>query len=50
MELEDKKIVLINLVDNNKLYVNYSDIDDKEYNISEEEKQFNSSFYNGDDK
>ena len=50
LELEDKKKVLINLVDKNKLYVNYSDIDDKEYNISEEEKQFNSSFYNGDDK
>ena len=50
LELENKKKVLINLVDKNKLYVNYSDIDDKEYNISEEEKQFNSSFYNGDDK
>ena len=50
LELEDKKKVLIDLIDKNKLYVNYSDIDDKEYNISEEEKQFNSSFYDGDDK
>ena len=35
----------MDLVDKNKLYINYSDIDNKEYDISKEEKQFNNSFY-----
>ena len=45
LKLEEKKKVLIDLVDKNKLYINYSDIDNEEYDISEEEKQFNDSFY-----
>ena len=45
LKFEEKKKVLIDLVDKNKLYINYSDIDDEEYDISEEEKQFNDSFY-----
>ena len=45
LKLEEKKKVLIDLVDKNKLYVNYSDIDNEEYDISKEEKQFNNSFY-----
>lgn len=48
MSLEDKKKALINLVDKNKLYVNYSDIDDENYNISEEDKKFTKSFYEGE--
>ena len=45
LKLEEKKKVLMDLVDKNKLYINYSDIDNKEYDISKEEKQFNDSFY-----
>lgn len=48
LSLEDKKKALINLVDKNKLYVNYSDIDDENYNISEEDKKFTKSFYEGE--
>ena len=45
--LEEKKDVLIKLVDKNKLYVNYSDIDDIDFDISEEDKAFTKSFYKG---
>ena len=45
LKLEEKKKVLMDLVDKNKLYINYSDIDNEEYDISKEEKQFNNSFY-----
>ena len=45
LKLEEKKKVLMDLVDKNKLYVNYSDINNEEYDISKEEKQFNDSFY-----
>lgn len=45
LDLANKKKVLFNLVDKNKLYVNYSDIDDKNYNISDSDKKFTKSFY-----
>lgn len=45
LTLEEKKKSLIKLVDKNKLYVNYSDIEDKEFNVSEEDKIFTNSFY-----
>lgn len=45
LELEDKKKVLISLVDKNKLYVNYSDMEDESYAISESDKAFTKSFY-----
>lgn len=45
LNLEEKKKSLIQLVDKNKLYVNYSDIEDKEFNVSEEDKSFTNSFY-----
>lgn len=45
LSLEEKKQVLIKLIDKNKLYVNYSDIEDKCFNISEEDKKFTNSFY-----
>ena len=45
LSLEDKKKALISIIDKNKLYVNYSDIEDEDYNISEEEKKFTKSFY-----
>lgn len=45
LSLEEKKQALIKLIDKNKLYVNYSDIDDESYNISESDKKFTKSFY-----
>ena len=45
LELQEKKKVLISLVDKNKLYVNYSDMDDESYDISESDKAFTKSFY-----
>lgn len=50
LKLEDKKKILIDLVDKNKLYVNYSNMEDEEYSISENEKIFTNSFYKGDIK
>lgn len=43
---EDKKRrLLIDIIDKNMLYVNYSDIEDEAYNISQNDKLFNYSFY-----
>ena len=48
LNLEEKKKALIKLVDKNKLYVNYSDIDNADYNISDADKKFTKSFYEVD--
>ena len=45
LELEEKKKTLISLVDKNKLYVNYSDMDDESYDIRESDRAFTKSFY-----
>ncbi|WP_416322288.1 hypothetical protein [Mycoplasmopsis felis] len=45
LSLKDKKQALIKLIDKNKLYVNYSDIDDAWFNINEADKKFSKSFY-----
>lgn len=47
LTLEEKKQVLIKLVDNNKLYVNASDMDDESYHVSDDDKKFTNSFYKG---
>ena len=45
LTIDEKKKSLIAIVDKNKLYVNYSDICDEEYNISKSDKEFTESFY-----
>lgn len=45
LSFEEKKQALITLVDKNKLYVNYSDMDDQTFNVSKEDKIFTKSFY-----
>ncbi len=45
LSLEDKKKILIKLIDKNKLYINYDDINDQSYNIPENDKEFSDSFY-----
>lgn len=47
LSLEEKKKALITLIDKNKLYINYSDIDDMNYKVTEDEKSFTKSFYEG---
>lgn len=45
LSIDDQKRFLMELLDKNLLYVNYCDIDDEEYNISEEDKAFTRNFY-----
>lgn len=45
LSLTDQKKFLIKVLDQNHLYVNYSEIDDKDYNISTDDKKLNKKFY-----
>lgn len=47
LSLEDQKRFLLECLDKNHLYVNYSEIDDEEYAVSEEDKKLNKEFYKG---
>ena len=45
LRLAEQKQVLSELIDNNNLYVNYSDIEDSSFAISSQEKALNRAFY-----
>lgn len=45
LSFDDKKRLFLALLDKNMLYVNYCDIDDETYDISEANKAFTNSFY-----
>ena len=45
LSLPDKKRFLMEILDKNLLYVNYCDMDDEEFGISESDKAFTRSFY-----
>ena len=45
LSFEDKKRVFLALLDKNMLYVNYCDMNDETFAISEEDKAFTNSFY-----
>lgn len=45
LSLAEQKQILSEIIDNNNLYVNYSDIDDSDYGISAEDKKLNHAFY-----
>ena len=45
LSLRDKKRLFLELLDLNQLYVNYCDIDDDTFEISEDDKAFTKSFY-----
>lgn len=45
LTLEKQKELLIQVLDNNQLYLNYSEIEDNQYNIDDHTKAFNHSFY-----
>lgn len=49
LSLNEQKKVLLKLINKNKLYVNYADIDNADFTISESDKRFTRSFY-GDKK
>lgn len=48
LSLDDKKRFLMEILDKNLLYVNYCDMDDEEFGISEADKTFTRSFYKED--
>lgn len=41
----DKQRALLELIDNNTLYMNYEDINDPSFNVSKEDKEFNKKLY-----
>jgi adenine-specific DNA-methyltransferase len=45
LSIEYQKRFLLECLDKNHLYVNYSEIDDEEYGVSEEDKKLNREFY-----
>jgi adenine-specific DNA-methyltransferase len=45
LSISDQKKFLMEILDKNLLYVNYCDIDDEEFAISDEDKEFTRSFY-----
>lgn len=45
ISLAEQKQILSEIIDNNNLYVNYSDIDDIDYGISAQDKELNHAFY-----
>ena len=45
LSLGEQKQVLVELIDQNNLYINYSDIDDVDNNVSDIEKELNRQFY-----
>jgi len=46
LSIDNQKKFLIECLDKNQLYVNYSEIEDKEYEVSKEDKDLNKKFYN----
>jgi len=44
LSIENQKRFLLECLDKNHLYVNYSEIDDEEYGVSEEDKKLNREF------
>ncbi len=48
LSFENQKKFLLEILDKNLLYVNYCDIDDEEFSISDADKKFTKSFYKED--
>jgi adenine-specific DNA-methyltransferase len=45
LSIENQKRFLLECLDKNHLYVNYSEVDDEEYGVSKEDKRLNKEFY-----
>ena len=48
LSFTEQKQLLLEIIDQNNLYVNFSDIDDDTYRISDYEKKLNKEFYGGE--
>lgn len=48
LSFAEQKQLLLEIIDQNNLYVNFSDIDDDTYGILEDEKKLNKEFYGGE--
>ena len=48
LSFAEQKQLLFEIIDQNNLYVNFSDVDDDNYRISEYEKKLNKEFYGGE--
>lgn len=46
LSLDEQKRFLIETLDKNQLYVNYSEIDDEDYGVTDTDKKLNRQFYN----
>ena len=46
LDLENQKKFILESLDENMLYVNYSDVNNKDYKVSKEDKDLNKGFYN----
>jgi len=47
LSIKNQKKFLLECLDKNHLYVNYSEIDDEEYGVNKEDKKLNRGFYKG---
>jgi len=45
LSLEDQKRFLFEVLDKNMLYIPYSEISDKSFDVSDEDKKLNTQFY-----
>ncbi|OAU96274.1 Type III restriction-modification system methylation subunit [Moraxella catarrhalis] len=45
ISLDDRKKILIEVLDENQLYLNYADIDDTRFNVSDDDKALSKAFY-----
>jgi adenine-specific DNA-methyltransferase len=45
LSIDEQKEILIKILDKNHLYVNYSEMDDAQFKISDKVKKFNREFY-----
>lgn len=45
LKIDDKKNILLEAIDNNQLYLNYTEMTDSTYGIDESTQSFNESFY-----
>jgi len=43
--LTDQKRFLLECLDKNQMYINYSEIDDEDYKVSKDDKKINKEFY-----
>lgn len=49
LNLEEKKQILFDVLDENQLYLNYADMDDSKYHVSDAERALTNRFYTGRD-